>query len=729
MLRLIVVTICIFSFSHRIIAGEHYTEEDFFNALKLQKYSQKERDFFPQYAQNVLVQNPLESIALVYDLFQKGIKMQSDSLIGDCHLILGMLYHRMGIIDKSLESYLFAQQYYNKIGDYMAFAWTQINIGNIYYSQNNFTQALNLYYKSIESFRKPGVEENDIRFGLAVAYNNIALCHRSVNNPKKAIKYHELALKLREEMQYRIGIAHNMGYIGHCYSMLDQYETAWKYYLKATLLLKDTTGYSPSDKKLSISFLGETYGRMALHKTRKTEFSLAEIYYDSAISIYEKLGKNIEIIEAYLDLADLYTAINSPNKALSIAEKALCIADEKEYLNDKQNIYKKLMDLHTKRNDFEKALEYSIKQHELDSLMFSNYIDIALKSTENVVLLQNQTSELKDLKQKELIHALGNSRKNTIIFFLVLVSIMAISLFVAISYFFNLKRRSHNEISVSNRKLLFANEKLKSSEKKLAYANDQLERQNRNLVLSEIRLTELNDTKDKFFSIIAHDLKGPISSLSAGLDMLSTQYERFSDKAKADFLLKLKNSASSLHDLLENLLTWARTQKGEINFKPQNFSIGHLIQYNFNVLNMPASRKELSLETDLPEDFQIKVDENMFNTIIRNLLANAIKFSAPGNKIILGAFKRNNFCEIYVKDFGTGIPEEIKDKIFSLNQNVSIPGTHGEKGTGLGLVLCREFVEKHGGQLKVESELGKGTKFTIRLPERILVKKAIFNAD
>lgn len=709
--------------SHLLSAKEFYTEENFFKALEMQKYSQAERDFFPQYTQNVLVQNPLEGISLVYDLYQIGIKIQSDSLIGDCYHTLGMLYHRMGIIDKSLESYLMAQQYYNKIRDYMAYAWTQVNIGNIYYSQSNVKQALNQYNESIQSFHSHSEDMQEISFGLAVAYNNIALCHRLMQDIDKAIEYHKKSLELRVNIHYTIGIAHNYIYLGYSHSLLDQGDKALQYYHSASVMLKDTTGYSPSDKRLSIAFLGDNFARIGQYFTQIQKYNKAEIYFDSAISIYQELGKNIEIIETYLDLADLYALINAPERALRMAEKALNVAEEKEYLKDKQKIYKKLIRLHTSQNDYKKALEYSTRQHDLDSLLFNNYIDIAIKSTENSVLLQNQTRELQDLKQKDIIYSLDTSRKNTIIVFLILASILAVSLFVAIAYLFNLKRRSNNELSESNRRLLLANEKLKSSERKLAQANDQLERQNRNLVLSEMRLTELNDTKDKFFSIIAHDLKGPISSLTAGLDMLSTQYERFTDKVKADFLFKLKNSASGLHELLENLLTWARSQKGELQFKPQNYSILRLIHNNFNVLNMPASKKELSLEADIQEDFQVNVDENMFNTIIRNLLANAIKFSAPGNKIIVGVTSQKNNHKIYVKDYGTGIPEEIKDKIFSLNQNISIPGTQGEKGTGLGLVLCKEFIEKHGGELLVESITGKGTTFTIILPHIIHDKK------
>jgi signal transduction histidine kinase len=729
MLRICIIAFWTVAFTQTLIAKEFYTEENFFNALQMQKYSQAERDFFPQYTQNVLVQNPLEGISLVYDLYQIGIKMQSDSLIGDCYHTLGMLYHRMGIIDKSLESYLMAQQYYNKIRDYMAYAWTQVNIGNIYYSQNNAEQALSQYFKSIQSFHSHSEELQEISFGLAVAYNNIALCHRLMQDLGKAIEYHERSLELRENIQYTIGIAHNFIYLGYSHSLLSQGDKALQYYHSASVMLKDTTGYSPSDKRLSIAFLGDNFSRIGQHFAQLQKYDKAQIYFDSAISIYQELGKNIEIIETYLDLADLYAAVNAPDKALHMAEKALNVAEEKEYLKDKQKIYKKLIGLHTRQNDYKKALEYSTRQHELDSLMFSNYIDIAIKSTENSVLLQNQSRELQDLKQKDIIHSLDTSRKNTIIIFLILASMMAVSLFVAIAYLFNLKRRSNTELSESNRRLVLANEKLKSSERNLARANDQLERQNRNLVLTEIRLTELNETKDKFFNIIAHDLKGPISSLSAGLEMMSARFDRMSEKAKADFLLKLKNSADGLHELLENLLTWARTQKGEIKFNPQYQSIRKLIENNFNVLNMPASRKELSLEADIQEDFQIKVDENMFNTIIRNLLANAIKFSTPGNKIIVGATHQKGSYEIYVKDYGIGIPDDIKDKLFYLNQNVSNPGTQGEKGTGLGLVLCREFVEKHGGLLNMESEEGKGTKFIILLPEKIHAKKLFVNEN
>jgi PAS domain S-box-containing protein len=234
-------------------------------------------------------------------------------------------------------------------------------------------------------------------------------------------------------------------------------------------------------------------------------------------------------------------------------------------------------------------------------------------------------------------------------------------------------------------------------------------------------LLELNATKDKFFSIIAHDLKNPFSSLLGFSELMFKDYEAYSEKTRKELIAMIYETARNTYKLLENLLFWSRSQRGKIKFTPSSLDIKNLADDNIHLLRELASRKNINLKSDIIDGINIYTDKDLVNTVIRNLISNAIKFTPKNGEISITArpIKEDNldsFIEISVKDTGIGINEESISKLFKIAENLSTPGTDGEQGTGLGLVLCRECIEKCGGKIWVESEIGKGSDFKFSLP-------------
>lgn len=231
-------------------------------------------------------------------------------------------------------------------------------------------------------------------------------------------------------------------------------------------------------------------------------------------------------------------------------------------------------------------------------------------------------------------------------------------------------------------------------------------------------LKEINATKDKLFSIIAHDLRGPFTSLLGFSDLLIENIQNY-DRGKFEKLLFHMNSAAkSAYSLLENLLIWARSQNKQLTFKPKHINISLAVKDVITSLNSLATIKNIRLISQSGNDFCGIADENMLTTILRNLISNAIKFSNPGGVIKINANLINDKLEISVADEGVGMPSEIKARLFSNESRVSLTGTAQEKGTGLGLLICKEFVEKHGGQIGVESTPEVGSTFTFTLPQQ-----------
>jgi PAS domain S-box-containing protein len=242
------------------------------------------------------------------------------------------------------------------------------------------------------------------------------------------------------------------------------------------------------------------------------------------------------------------------------------------------------------------------------------------------------------------------------------------------------------------------------------------------LLKSENQLRELNITKDKFFSVIAHDLRSPFQGLLGMASILVDDEYELSSSEKSDFTKKLYEGLKTQFALLDNLLTWSRLQRGVIEFIPSLNDISCDIAEACAILNSSLEKKNISLVTNLPNSMFAVYDKNMVATILRNLLSNAIKFTPNNGIITISAVETDKDYLITVQDTGIGIQEENISKLFRIDSLFSMRGTNDEGGTGLGLILCKEFVEKHSGKIWVESQFGKGSTLHFTIPK---VDKAI----
>lgn len=229
-------------------------------------------------------------------------------------------------------------------------------------------------------------------------------------------------------------------------------------------------------------------------------------------------------------------------------------------------------------------------------------------------------------------------------------------------------------------------------------------------------LKTLNATKDKFFSIIAHDLKNPFTSLLGASELLFTNAGKFDNETTKNLGKILHDSAKKGYALLENLLEWSRSQSGNISFAPQFLNFRKVIAENLSYVDINASNKNIKFQLQVPAEIEIFADKNMLNTILRNLLHNAIKFSYENSRVCIYVSESETEVTVSVKDHGIGISEENIKRLFRIDQKYTNLGTNKELGTGLGLILCKEFIEKHRGRIWVESKVGKGSKFSFAIP-------------
>lgn len=230
------------------------------------------------------------------------------------------------------------------------------------------------------------------------------------------------------------------------------------------------------------------------------------------------------------------------------------------------------------------------------------------------------------------------------------------------------------------------------------------------------QLKVLNKTKDKFFSIIAHDLKNPFNTLLGYSKLLKTNFDTYDDERKHKIIEEMYTTSRRTYQLLENLLEWSRVQTKRIKWAPHYINITEIIKSNIDLFRPTAEKKRIALVSPELKDCIIYGDYNMVDTVVRNLISNAIKFTCEYGSVVIEQDEYEDYCEISVKDTGVGIKEEHLHKLFSIDESYSTPGTRSERGTGLGLILCKEFVEKHGGKITVKSEAGNGSEFNFTLP-------------
>jgi signal transduction histidine kinase len=234
---------------------------------------------------------------------------------------------------------------------------------------------------------------------------------------------------------------------------------------------------------------------------------------------------------------------------------------------------------------------------------------------------------------------------------------------------------------------------------------------------SQTKLKALNATKDKFFSIIAHDLRGPIGSLNSFLDIFTQDEYKLTDEELKTNMEVMKIASNKTYELLENLLTWARSQMDDITFDPKLNHLKEVVDLNVTLFSSIAKAKDIQLISNVIQDIPFIFDFEMMSAVLRNLINNALKFTHAKGIIIVSARIEGKNVAITVEDTGVGMPSDVCDKIFDISSQISsTSGTSGEVGTGLGLILCKEFVEKQGGAISVKSELGKGSSFTFTIP-------------
>lgn len=414
-------------------------------------------------------------------------------------------------------------------------------------------------------------------------------------------------------------------------------------------------------------------------------------FYNQAWEIFHELGWNQYEAEIRQGLGFAFFKLEKYQKAIENYKISLEVNEKyRQGFQIKTTGYNLLSRVYEKTGDYKKAFEYNkLFMQYTDSLRQKEKYEEIIILEKNYEIQKKENEIIKLQSKQELIDIqLRKNKQLKLLGFVTTLLLLGFVLFVLIKYLDKIKL---------NKILAEKNQIIKESE-------------------HELRL--LNASKNKFFSIIAHDLKNPLHSVMGYSMLLSSEYEKFTENERRKFAKDINQSTNNIFRLLQNLLEWTRSQTGQLSFEPLEVEFKKLLGNSVNVLYSVAQQKNISINFDYDEELRLFADPQMIETVLRNLINNAIKFTPENGEIAISAKGNGQKVEVKISDSGIGISDTDLQNLFRIDSKVKRKGTNNEEGSGLGLILCKEFVEKNNGIIWVESIPGSGSSFFFSIPAK-----------
>ncbi len=588
---------------------------------------------------------------------------------------LGRICSQMGNYELALDYQHQALEAYEKKQNHLGAVDAMNELANIYMQMKEFEQAMEYKFQALAIEQQIGNQR-----AIADSYNQMAELYAELGNEELALNHAQKAVEIREVLGDKRGIADSYKVYGLTYSIMKNYRQSLDYYRKALELKK---GFKNSTD------VGEIANRIGDVYITQGNPEHAAIYYKQAYEEEKTLNNRKGMAFSLINLGKCNIALKNYTAASDLLLEALTLSQEtesKEYI-DLSYLY--LSKVYEQSQNVAEALKYYKLYTDYQKLIFDENTNkkvaemheiIETARREKAIIILNKEKQIKELELKEE----KNKSYNLVLWFVIVAVLFTTAL--SSLWFFN-KR----------------NQELKEKNEVIRHKSELME--------------ELNNTKNKFFSIIAHDLKGPLNSLTGFSNLIINHVEYLSKDEIKMMAIDIDKSVRNLIDLLNNLLAWARSQMGSIEFKPKHLQVAMLFDELIGILQLNAQNKKINLVINAQSDIWVYADENAVRTILRNLTSNALKFTNEGGKVTVTAKKvEDKFVQISVNDTGLGMDETTMDKIFRIDSKHSTKGTQGESGTGLGLLLCKEFAEKNNGSISVESILEVGSTFKVLLP-------------
>jgi signal transduction histidine kinase len=633
---------------------------------------------------------------------------------------LGSLYADKGSSELSLEYYGKSLQIYNNYHNNKKIALLYDSMGIIFTRQLNYEKALDFYNRSLNL--KKWLNDT---LGLAYSYENIGIIYADQGKYDKALINYYNCLRLKESLNNKYGIANTYGYIGAIYLKIGSFDQAQVNLERALLLFLETgnqTGIAESQLYLSeiysknkdypkavdaleqsisinsqkgnLKGLADAYLRLGrIHIIRKKD-NLAHDYYLKSLNYYQQSKEDKGIVEVKLALAHYYCQQGDYETAKMQLKGALQLTGPLNFAELELEATKMLASIYKNEYNFIKTTELLYRAIELSDTLNKLNLDkevtqVQMQYEFDKKILQKEFEESHHrLESEQKVKRIGLIRNITLVAFLLLLLLSLV-------------------IYRNSRKLKIQNKLLEEQQKII---NQNIAE----LTAQKIQLEKANQTKDKFLAIIGHDLRNPFNAINGFVAKVMEHPQQTEEGTMEKYLQLIKDAGSSAQSLLENLLEWAKNQSGELHAKKEKITLNYILRGNMLLIKEMATQKRITLTEELEGNPLVVIDKNMINAVIRNLLSNALKFTLNGGTIMVNTTIKESEVKVAISDTGIGISPEQLSILFEPNTIKN--GVGGIGTSGLGLILCKEFLEKHQQELRVESVVDGGTVFWFYLP-------------
>jgi len=542
------------------------------------------------------------------------------------------------------------------------------NLGLDYSSFGKYDEA---YFYFTQCYQLSKIKKDSS--SLTIALHNISTVFKELGQYDRALDYLQLSQKISDIIKDREGKAYNYSEAGDVFRKRKLYDTALQI-LK--LSLKTTRALNLTYNDLA----PEVLMNMAKIYSDKKDNVNAQLYYDSAYQMFQKIVNEYGMAQVSLGRGKILASEKKYGDALRLINSSLAIANKTNSWTLEIECYQSLSALYEQQGDAHNALDYYKRYRQLEDSLFSEGMQAKLLQDQVRFAMASKENQIETLSKLE------EARKDELKKEVLIRNILVVAVALTVILLFAVYRSGQRRITIN--KLLIDHQ-------------GEIKKRNKDL-------EQLNEVKDKFFSIISHDLRSPINALSGILDLMDNNQikpEEFSKLNK-----ELRKQFEHTKTLINNLLDWALLQMDKLKLQPDKFDIQKMVDENFKML-ASLHLKDIKMINSVGTNLFAFGDLNMVNLILRNLILNAIKFTESGGSIEVAAKEQNDEIVVSVKDTGIGINPAIQKILFEKTAGYTTRGTANEKGTGLGLLLCKEFVEKNGGQIWLESEVGKGSIF------------------
>jgi signal transduction histidine kinase/tetratricopeptide (TPR) repeat protein len=494
-----------------------------------------------------------------------------------------------------------------------------------------------------------------------------------------------------EKFKECLGIAETIGDINRVAGTLsnlaileekkDNFDYAAKLYLEAI---------ENAQKVGNLNYIANIHNNLGNIYSQKEDFPKSISYYQKAIDYYANNDLKSPLLSSKINLSYVYFLAGDIPKAITVAKESYDSAKSLGSLQFMSKGAEMLSMFHSENGNFKVAFEYLT--------LYKEYNDSLCKNIYNDEMSQMRMQMDFDKKEAQIeILSKENSKKQTQSKFLIITILLVIIIAIIIW---------NRYASVSKLAALVRKK------------NEELEDKNQILEQNAVKLKQLNETKDKFLSIIAHDIRNPLSVIIGISSLIQDKQIVFDDDEYDNLNQEILSSAKNLNDLLQNLLLWSLTQRDLISFNPEHINLKGLIDNTTDLFKINASHKQIEIMSSIPPEMPIFADLNMLSTILRNIINNAIKFSQISSEIKIEAFENEYFTTIQIIDYGVGMTKEQINSLMRKEKSYSALGTLNESGTGLGLLLVNELLSYHQGELEIKSKLNEGSTFILTFPKK-----------